>query len=71
MIDISNDMTDAFYADPEIKKGKILIFNFEGSETHLKIVRLNRRKKTCFVEEYKLTEALTAKEAERAMNERH
>lgn len=59
LIDISNDMTDAFYADPDIKRGKVLIFNFEGSETHLKIVKLNRRKKTCFVEEIKL---LTEKE---------
>ena len=54
MIDISADMTDTFYADPNITKGKVLIFNFEGSETHMKIVRLNRRKKTCMVTEIKL-----------------
>jgi len=53
-IDISNDMTPAFYKDPEIKKGKILIFNFEGSETHLKIVRLNRKSRICFAKEVKL-----------------
>ena len=54
MIDISNDMTDAFYADKDIKKGKVLIFNFEGTETHMKITRLNRTKKTCFVTEVNL-----------------
>lgn len=54
LIDISNDMTPAFYKDPEIKKGKVLIFNFEGSETHLKIVRLNRKSRTCLAEEVRL-----------------
>lgn len=61
-IDISDMMTDKFYADKKnIYKGKVLIFDFEGSPTHLKIVRLNRSAKKCEVEEVHL---VTPEEAE-------
>lgn len=53
-IDISNDLTPAFYKNKDFKKGQILIFEFEGSKTEFKIVRLNRSKKLCWVVETKL-----------------
>lgn len=53
-IDISNDMTDAFYADKKIKKGSTLTFMKDNKPTHLKIVRLNRKSKKCEVIETQL-----------------
>lgn len=54
LINISEDMTPEFYKDKNMKKGVILIYSYEGSKTNLKIVRLNRSKKICLVEEIKL-----------------
>lgn len=65
MIDISKDMTDDFYQSKDIRKGKVLMFKLEDTETHLKIVRLNRRKKICLVEEVTL---LTEKELGEKLN---
>ena len=63
LIDISAEMNDAFYKDRDFKVGSILMFDYEGSKTNLKIVRLNRSKKICLVEEIKLytTEEAAAK----------
>lgn len=52
--DISQDLTPAFFNDKSIKKGSVLIFDYEGSKLHMKIVRLNRSKRICIVEEVKL-----------------
>ena len=54
MIDISNDMTKEFYKDKKFKKGSVLIFDFEGSKTEFKIIRLNRAKRICHVVETRL-----------------
>ena len=54
LIDISKDLTDTFYKDKNIKIGSVLMFDFEGSKTNFKIVRLNRKSKICLVEETKL-----------------
>lgn len=60
MIDISNDMNDAFYKSKDIKKGSVLMFKSkdektgEVKDTNLKIVRLNRKKKICIVDEIRL-----------------
>jgi hypothetical protein len=53
-IDISSEMNSTFYKDKDIKVGSVLIFGYEGSKTSLKIIRLNRSKKLCWVEEVKL-----------------
>lgn len=67
MIDISADLTDTFYKDKSIKKGSVLIFDFEGSPTHLKIVRLNRKSKICIVKEVNL---ITEKELQEKLDAR-
>lgn len=53
-IDLSTMFTDTFFNDPTIKRGKVLIFDNEGTQTHFKIVRLNRKSKVCIAEEVKL-----------------
>lgn len=68
LIDISKDMTPEFFANKDFKRGKVLIFNFEGSETHLKIVRLNRKSRTCLVREVNL---LTETELKEQLNGRN
>lgn len=54
LIDISAAMNDAFFKSRDFKVGSVLMFEYEGSRTNLKIVRLNRSKKVCLVEEIKL-----------------
>lgn len=54
LIDISAEMNDAFFKNKDFKVGSVLMFEYEGSKTNLKIVRLNRSKKICLVEEIKL-----------------
>lgn len=54
-IDISDMMNEKFFDDKEnIYKGKVLMFEFEGSRTNLRIVRLNRKQRICEVEEVTL-----------------
>ena len=54
LIDISAEMNDAFFKNRDFKVGSVLMYDYEGSKTNLKIVRLNRAKKICLVEEIKL-----------------
>lgn len=54
LIDLSDMFTNEFYKSPTIKKGKVLVFEGDEGRKELKIVRLNRSKKTCFAEEVKL-----------------
>jgi hypothetical protein len=53
-IDASDTFTKEFYESKEIYKGKVLIFSTDDGDKHYKIVRLNRRKRKCFLEETKL-----------------
>jgi hypothetical protein len=53
-IDISAELNDAFYKNKDFKVGSVLMYDYEGSKTNLKIVRLNRSKKVCLVKEIKL-----------------
>lgn len=54
LIDISAEMNDAFFKNRDFKVGSVLMYDYEGTKTNLKIVRLNRAKKICLVEEIKL-----------------
>lgn len=55
LIDLSRELTPAFFKAKDIKKGSVLVFTTEdGEETHLKIVRLNRTKRICKAEPVKL-----------------
>ena len=51
-IDISDSLTDKFFADA--KKGMVIGFKKDDVVTHYRIVRLNRQKKICIVEETRL-----------------
>jgi hypothetical protein len=53
-IDVSADMSDSFFADREIKIGKVLGFLKDGVTKRYKIVRLNRKSKKCEVIEVHL-----------------
>lgn len=53
-IDISDDMSDSFYTDLKIRKGKILTFKDGDEIKHFRIVRLNRKLKKCEVVETRL-----------------
>lgn len=74
LIDLSKELTPAFFISKDIKKGSVLIFkDAEDRETHLKIVRLNRTKGICLAESVKLyTEdeinAMERKDAEEIIN---
>lgn len=48
LIDISAEMTDAFFDD--VKKGQVLGFRNDSETVYYKIVRLNKKKKICLVE---------------------
>lgn len=50
-IDLSKELTPAFFTNKDFKVGKVLIF---ADGTNLKITRLNRKKKVCIAEEIKL-----------------
>lgn len=73
LIDISKDMNEAFYANKDIKKGSVLMFKSkdektgEVKDTNLKIIKLNRKKQICLVEEIKL---YTSDEAKTEWEER-
>jgi hypothetical protein len=49
-IDLSTMMTPEFFKQKNIKRGSVLIFDNAGVKQELKIVRLNRTKRTCWVE---------------------
>lgn len=53
-IDASDTFTKEFYDSKDIHKGKVLIFATDDGDKHYKIVRLNRSKRICFLEETKL-----------------
>lgn len=53
-IDISDQFTPAFFKDPNIKKGTSLSFGQKPNQRDFKIVRLNRSKRICIVEEIDL-----------------
>ena len=54
LIDLSQELTPAFFKEKSIKKGSVLIFESESGKTELKIVRLNRAKRICLAEPVKL-----------------
>lgn len=54
MIDISKDLSPSFFQNKDFTKGKVLIFDDNGTRNEFKIVRFNRKKKTCWVEPIKL-----------------
>jgi hypothetical protein len=53
-IDISDQLTEAFFANPSFKRGSVLVFGTGKDRKELKIVRLNRKKQICEVKETKL-----------------
>jgi len=63
-VDISEFMTDQFFADA--KKGKVLGFKKDGVLKHYRIVRLNKVKKICEVVETALHDLQEADEIMKA-----
>jgi hypothetical protein len=53
-IDISDQLSPAFFQSDSAKKGKILTFQIEDDKRHFKIARLNKAKQICEVVEVTL-----------------